>query len=70
MLNLSFKIATTLVHTKFQTIEDTIKGGPSQFLGENAHTQNPFFEDFDPISGFYIYSHIDFHSKYNSKCQN
>ena len=32
-------------------------------MGENADTQNPFFEDFDPISGNYIYSHIDFHSK-------
>jgi hypothetical protein len=25
--------------------------GPSQFLGENAHTQTPFFEDFDPFPG-------------------
>ena len=41
----------------------------SQFLGENADTQNPFFEDFDPISGLYIHSHIDFHLKYNHKCQ-
>ena len=32
----------------------------SALLGGNAHTQNPFFEDFDPISWFYIYSHIDF----------
>ena len=40
-------------------------GGPSQFLGENADTQNPFLEDFDPFSGLYIHSHIDFHLKYN-----
>ena len=25
---------------------------------------------YENISGFYIYSHIDFHSKYNHKCQN
>ena len=39
-------------------------------MGENADTQNPFFEDFHLISGFYIYINIDFQSKYNPKCQN
>ena len=43
-------------------------GGPFQFLGQNADTQNPFFEDFDPISGLYIHKIIHFHSNYNYKC--
>ena len=34
------------------------QGGPSQSLGENADTQNPFFEDFHLISEFYIYIYI------------
>ena len=43
--------------------------GTESIVSENDDIQNQFFEDFDPISGFYINSHIDFHSKYNHKCQ-
>ena len=46
-------------------------GGRVNFLVKILITKTHFFKkDFEPISGLYIYRHIHFRLKHNSKCEN